>query len=600
MMSNTDMKRRALALCLLAAATSPVVAQTSGFLMPSFGPTASWDHPIEESDLLPVAYAQEGETLPAPQKQPTLRDVINRAESAEAPPVGVPSPAIELVPPTRPTPSLPAGSSQYGEIVAPPVIVEGETQASPPPTPSSPRNLSVESADSPEPTAPLAAPRLNPSPSPATGSRQGTSVPLPTRNSASPSTLNPQAVSPSTTGPSTASPGKATSPVNGPTSSPVATSSEATTSTTVTTEVVTQSEMLAAGFDESERDFSLFEPLRKFGNGCLQAGLFVGYETTYLTVVGDSSQTVTLNDLLQGNSVSQEADAGLGLGFRTWAGLRSGNSGFRVAYWGFEEGYSSPSDAIGSLDNTLFATGYNLRAKTVDAELFQQFCLPGGYPGSRDSSLYTSLGVRYAELERSAHTFGRGTVGDADVGFADLAGEAYGATTLEGWGLTASIGGSHALRWHWLHARHAPGYFAPEGCSPIMHPWSFVWGIRGAVLEADTQASALTEARAISFGDPNFAQLSDFDADSWEGTVAMGHLQLGLEYRRHLRWCPSVLTVAAGFEGQYWETGDGNARSQSSVGSFPLPSNGSVVATAEANDGNLGLIGGFFRAGLSY
>lgn len=592
MMSNKDMKRRALALWLVAAAASPVAAQTSGFLMPSFGPTASWDHPIEESELLPVAYAQEGETLPAPQKQPTLREVINRAESGEAPPVEVPSPAIELVPPTRPAPTLPAGSSQYGEIVAPPVIVEGEAQASPPPTASSSRNLSVESTVGPAPSAPLEAPRLSPPASPATGSRRGANATPPSRNNANPTTSSPQAVgSPTASSPTanapTASPGKVTASETEPTSAEVATSS------VVTTEVVTQSDMLAAGFDNSQRDFSLFEPLRRFGNGCLQAGLFVGYETTYLTVVGDSSQTVTLSDLLLDTSVSQETDVGLGLGFRTWAGLRSGNSGFRVAYWGFEEGYSSPSDAIGPLGDTLFATGYNLQAKTVDAELFQQFCLPGAYPGSRDSSLYTSLGVRYAELERSSHTLGRGTVGDVD-----LAGEAHGATMLEGWGLTASIGGSHALRWHWLHARHAPGYFAPEGYAPIVHPWSFVWGVRGAVLQADTNVSALTEARAISFAGPSFTQLSDFDADSWEGTVAMGHLQLGLEHRRHLRWCPSVLTVAAGFEGQVWETGDATARSQSAANLFPP--NERVVATAEANDGNLGLIGGFFRAGLSY
>jgi len=590
MMSNKDVKRRALALWLFAAAASPVAAQTSGFLMPSLGPAASWDQPIEESELLPVAYAQEGETLPVPRKQPTLRDVINRPESAETPSQGVPSAGIELVPPTRPTPALPAGSSQYGEIVAPPVIVEGEARETPAPPVSSPRTIPAESIVSPEPSAPLAAPQLsNPLPPPPTTvpRQEPSGTPPPRANASS------QTGSPPTTGP-----GKAAASANGTPAANLPTSSGVTTPATVTTEVVTESSTLAAWFNDAQRDFSLFEPLRKVGNGCLHAGLFVGYETTYLTVVGDSSQTVTLSDLLQDRSVSEETEVGLGLGFRTWAGLRSGNSGFRVAYWGFEEGYSSPSGVLRPFDETLFSTGYNLQAMTVDAELFQEFCLPGCHPGSRDSILYTSLGVRYAELERSAHTLGLGTAGSVD-----LLGLAQGAMTMEGWGLTASIGGSHALRWHWLQARHAPGYFAPEGCSPIMHPWSFVWGIRGAVLEADTSLSALTQAQANWTVDPDIADQSrDLETGTWEGTVAMGHLQLGLEYRRHLRWCPSVFTVAAGFEGQVWETGDATARSQSGAGVAGIlpPFGGNVVATAEANDGNLGLVGGFFRAGLSY
>lgn len=346
---------------------------------------------------------------------------------------------------------------------------------------------------------------------------------------------------------------------------------------------------------EDEYGYGIFKPVHHFWGKCLHAGLFVGAEGVFLAPSGDVNQSVTFTDLINDTSISQDTEFGLGAGFRTWVGLRAGHSGFRASYFQLRNQYGQVDGARELIKDDTFSSQYDIDASIFDIELFHEFCLNE----CGDSVLYATLGARYAEIERAAMTVGAGNEGNVD-----LYGLAHGATAMEGWGLTSALGGVHALRFGWLAAHHYPGYCPPEGCSSINFPWAFVWEVRGAVLQAETRASALTEAQAFK-ADPSAISYSRDQAfGNWDGNLAMGSLQLGLQYSKHIHCCPSVLSFASGFEGQLWQLGDVNARSTSFAGLegelSGVPFGGAVRSEAQANDEDLALLGFFVRVGLSY
>ena len=359
--------------------------------------------------------------------------------------------------------------------------------------------------------------------------------------------------------------------------------------------VYTPEATLIEACPEDEYGYGIFKPVHHFWGKCLHAGLFVGAEGVFLAPSGDVNQSVTFTDLINDTSISQDTEFGLGAGFRTWVGLRAGHSGFRASYFQLRNQYGQVDGARELIKDDTFSSQYDIDASIFDVELFHEFCLNE----CGDSILYATLGARYAEIERAALTVGAGNEGNVD-----LYGLAHGATAMEGWGLTSALGGVHALRFGWLTAHHYPGYCPPEGCSSINFPWAFVWEVRGAVLQAETRASALTEAQAFK-SDPSAISYSRDQAfGNWGGNLAMGSLQLGLQYSKHIHCCPSVLSIASGFEGQLWQLGDVNARSTSFAGLegelSGVPFGGAVRSEAEANGEDLSLLGFFVRVGLSY
>jgi hypothetical protein len=312
-------------------------------------------------------------------------------------------------------------------------------------------------------------------------------------------------------------------------------------------------------------------------------GIVAGVQGTFLAPIDDGLQAVTMTDLRTEQSYREESHPGFGGGVRTWLGLQSGKTGFLATYWGFEtSGYAAEPMFIGKGRHG-FTRNYWLRANTLDLAFFQQFCLS-------TCTIQASLGVRYAELQRVSTVMGSGEVGEVS-----LMGHARGASSLEGWGVTAALAGNIPMK-RWFHA---------DSCCPS--PWSFFWRIQGAVLNADTKVQAITQVHAIpplkTFGT---AYSYDEAAVVWSGNVGMGSLQLGLNYAHPLAMlvCPAFLNFHAGFEGQIWQTGRGMAVSESNAflaGHLNHASfGGEVEAYSKVNPGNVGLVGFFIGFGLSY
>ena len=312
-------------------------------------------------------------------------------------------------------------------------------------------------------------------------------------------------------------------------------------------------------------------------------GILAGVQGTFLAPIDDGLQAVTMTDLRTDQSYTEESHPGLGGGVRTWLGLQSGKTGFLGTYWGFETaGYAAEPMFIGKGSHG-FTRNYWLRANTLDLEFFQHFCLS-------TCTIQASLGVRYAELQRVSTVMGSGEVGDVS-----LMGHARGASSLEGWGVTAALAGNIPMK-RWFH---------PDSCCPS--PWSFFWRIQGAVLNADTKVQAITQVHAVppvkTFG---AAYSYDEAAVVWSGNVGMGSLQLGLNYAHPLALmvCPAFLNLHAGFEGQIWQTGRGMAVSESNAflaGYLDHASfGGEVEAYSKVNPSNVELVGFFIGVGLSY
>jgi hypothetical protein len=312
-------------------------------------------------------------------------------------------------------------------------------------------------------------------------------------------------------------------------------------------------------------------------HACCKAGLVGGVEAVFLAPIGEPDQEVIMTDLVTDEVYEGEAHPGFGLGFRTWLGLQRKGWGFRAQYFHFGDGEIDPEPGVPMDKEPAFEEAFHLRADALDIELTQAFCF-GCW------KIDTSFGGRYARLERNGTVVGYGTVGNG----VNLYGLAMGANELEGPGFTFSIGGRKALESCWL----------PCG-------WHAFWRYRGSLLWADTSASVLTEANAVT-KDPIGAANSRDRAFACEDTenLYISELSLGIEYQRCLRCCPATFFFRTAFEYQHWVTGDVVARSNSFAflqGSInDQPFGGRVDALAYAHDGDLDLIGFMIGTGLTY
>ena len=313
----------------------------------------------------------------------------------------------------------------------------------------------------------------------------------------------------------------------------------------------------------------------------MNGGLFVGGETTFLTVGRESYQSVAVDSLISTNSISGQNESGLGAGGRGWIGLRSGKSGFVATAWHFNDENSDVPGSMFGKDAAGLSTVYDLQATTVDLELFQEFCF-------MQSQLRATLGGRYADLTRRGYTTAFGTMEKADV----FAGS-HGVAEMSGWGLTGSLAGYHPLRRPFMNCNEH-GHCAS--------PWSFQWLIRGAVIDGEALVSARTEAQ-ISHG-TGVARSVDGAIAEWEGVMSSGMLQLGIGYRRPLYCMPAMLDFATGFEGHMQQTGKVGVRSSSNA--FLMGSEGSSAFGADAtaissvNTRDIVLTGFFVRWALNY
>lgn len=315
-----------------------------------------------------------------------------------------------------------------------------------------------------------------------------------------------------------------------------------------------------------------------------QSGCIAGIEGTFLGIQRDSSRSVIATDLLKDQTLEKGPRDGFGAGYRTWVGMQNGSVGFRVTYWAFENSFYQPSPILVPWNSFAFYDSSILRAQTADVEFLQRFCF-------HQSWLETSLGARYANLDRSGLLQGAGKLGGVN-----LLGSSATNCELDGWGGVASIGG-------WIPI------FCKDDLAPgCYHPWSFFWKCQGSALQAQSKVQAITLVNAVPGIDSvNSAYSRDEAIASWDGMVGVGMLQVGLDYRCPVSWIdcnPASLHLRSGFEGQYWQTGSIGARSQSvasMAGQINTNEFGGAIATrADANPEDLRLLGFFVSASLSY
>jgi hypothetical protein len=316
---------------------------------------------------------------------------------------------------------------------------------------------------------------------------------------------------------------------------------------------------------------------------CL-AGCIAGVEGTFLSLQTGSLRSIVAGDLIQDQTFVKTPEEGFGAGYRTWVGMQNGAIGFRIVYWSFENSFYEPSPNFVPWNSFAFYDSSMLKAQTLDVEFLQKFCLG-------NSTVETSLGARYASLDRSGLLQGAGKLGGVN-----LLGSSTTNCELEGWGGIASIGCLIPI-------------FCKEDLAPgCYHPWSLFWKCQGSALQAQSKVQAITMVNAIPAHDKFASAYSRDEAIAdWEGMIGIGMLQVGLDYRCPVSWIncePAAFHLRSGFEGQYWQTGDISVRSQSVAtleGEFDGSEFGGAITTkADANPEDIVLLGFFISASLSY
>jgi hypothetical protein len=314
---------------------------------------------------------------------------------------------------------------------------------------------------------------------------------------------------------------------------------------------------------------------------CGLGAIFVGVEGTFLAPINEPNQSVVLTDLTSGQQFRGTSDSGLGAGLRTWLGIQQNGTGVRARYWFFGDDHNDFKPDGNVQNHPVFIESYYLRATTVDAELFHEFCFPHGH------TLEASVGARYARLRRGAAVTGVGELGDVD-----LLGLAMGWNEMEGTGITASIGGTRPL--HMGACR--------KGCDPCCPPpcLNLFWNLRGSVLWADMNTSVLTDANANINNNSAIASASSRDQafTSIEcDTAFIGDVQVGVEYKFGFCCVPGIFSLRSGIEYQHWALADLVARSHSFAflqePADPPAFGGQTDARANGSDGNLDLLGFF-------
>jgi hypothetical protein len=318
---------------------------------------------------------------------------------------------------------------------------------------------------------------------------------------------------------------------------------------------------------------------------CSLGAIFVGVEATFLAPINEPNQSVVFTDLTNDQQFRGTSDSGLGAGLRTWLGIQQNGTGVRARYWFFGDDHNDFDPDGNPQDHPVFIESYYLRATTVDAELFHEFCFPHGH------TLEASVGARYARLRRGAAVTGVG-----EVAGVDLLGLAMGWNEMEGTGITASIGGSRPL--------HCG---LRKGCDPCCPPpcLNLFWNLRGSVLLADMNTSVLTDANANINNNTTIASASSRDQAFTSvdcDTAFIGDVQVGVEYKFGFCCVPGIFALRSGVEYQHWRLADLTARSQSFAflqdPADPPAFGGQTDARANGSDGNLDLLG--FFAGIEW
>lgn len=318
---------------------------------------------------------------------------------------------------------------------------------------------------------------------------------------------------------------------------------------------------------------------------CSLGAIIFGVEGTFLAPIDEPNQSVVFTDLTTGDQYRGTSDAGFGSGMRTWLGLQQNGTGARVRYWFFGSDHVDLDPDGNAAAHPVFIESYYLRATTVDAELFHEFCFPEGH------TLEASFGARYARLRRAGAVTGVGALGGVD-----LLGVALAANELEGTGMTASIGGTRPL-----HCGQQ------KGCDPCCAApaLNFFWNLRGSILWADIETSVLTDAGADISGTAGNASAGSRDQayTSVEcENVFTADVQVGLEYKFGFCCVPGIFSLRSGIEYQHWDTGDLEAGSQSTAflveDADPPGFGGRSDARTNGDFGDLDLLG--FFVGLEW
>ncbi|MDA7979070.1 MAG: hypothetical protein MPJ50_09925 [Pirellulales bacterium] len=313
-------------------------------------------------------------------------------------------------------------------------------------------------------------------------------------------------------------------------------------------------------------------------NTCVGCGFYGGVESTNLVAFSEPDQQVVLTDLLTGQQFTGTSSPGLGTGVRTWVGIQRCGWGTRATYWHFEEDTVNVDPIAANFAApafTQFNEIYHLNMDVVDLEFTQEIAC-------NCWTFNSSIGGRYADIEREAKVVGIGRLG----GGTDLLGLAVGSNEIEGAGITFSIGASRPLY-------HRCG-------------WNFFWNYRGSYLYTDYSASSLTQADAFRTAPmvnaTAIARNAAFAAANNDEGVYVSEAQIGLQYERQLCCVPALFFCKIAVEYQHWDTGDAFAQSTSfaQVQGVPGPYGARVDSTSVAHDGDLDLIGFTIGSGFTY
>lgn len=312
-----------------------------------------------------------------------------------------------------------------------------------------------------------------------------------------------------------------------------------------------------------------------FCNSCAGCGWYGGAEGTFLAPFSEPSQTVILTDLITGEQFTGNSDPGFGAGIRTWVGIQRCGWGTRATYWHFGNDNVVATPITPNYANpayTQFNENYHLNMDVLDLEFTQQLCC-------YDWMFNSSIGGRYADVERSSTVVGIGRLGNG----VELLGLATGSNEMEGAGLTFSLGAARPLYCN---------------CN-----WQFFWNYRGSLLWTSQSAAALTQADVQRIGSlagtsRDFAYASTDTCDP----VYVSEVQIGFTYTRQLCCVPAKFFCKIAAEYQHWDTGDSIAQSGSfaQLTGTPGPFGARVDAFSNAHDGDLDLIGFTLGAGFTY
>lgn len=324
----------------------------------------------------------------------------------------------------------------------------------------------------------------------------------------------------------------------------------------------------SAGCDSAPSFFS--------GNGCSK-GLYLGVEATYLAPLYDESlATFSLIDFGAGVQVNLQSEFGTAEELtgapRIVFGYAGNNGlGIQARYWELTSSASQndiPDPIAGSQFQVLGGED-RFNAYTIDLELTKAFCHHGW-------DMMGTFGVRHGSID---HQRAEQAVGAVEFAAGQFDVFSMGAQTGEefhGTGLTFSLSGLKSIK----PCRGLAFYSSARG--------STLWG------SAETLAVTYSNVTTPTGGGGSINGAIDTN----DVTMFIGEIGAGLQWSHCANSYSGRMFARAGVEYQYWGASNGYAFAQSSSGTGPGISDGTVTALGGSQETHL--IGLALMAGYAW